>query len=62
MDQAKSPKTGYRGWEKRRAERRSQPDRRELIRWEPEKADRRSGKDRRRLNYGDLWAKVDDRH
>lgn len=48
----------YKGLEKRRAERRTKAERREMIRWEPDKPDRRSGKDRRKVDYSNAWDKV----
>ncbi|MCG5509361.1 hypothetical protein [Ectothiorhodospira lacustris] len=48
----------YTGPERRRGERRKQPDRREMIRFELEKDPRRSGRDRRK-DRRDLWERRD---
>lgn len=48
----------YRGPERRRGERRSGHDRREMIRFEPDKEDRRRGEDRREANR-DIWHRRD---
>lgn len=48
----------YTGVERRRRERRSGHDRREMIRFEPDKADRRSHEDRRKTN-ADIWKRRD---
>jgi hypothetical protein len=50
--------TTYTGPERRKGERRSGKDRREMLRFEPEKNPRRSGKDRR-AGKQDLWDKRD---
>jgi hypothetical protein len=48
----------YTGPERRREQRRKNPDRREMVRFEPDKTPRRSGKDRRKTP-GDLWERRD---
>lgn len=56
----KTPGNGntYSGPERRKGQRRSGKDRREMVRFEPEKTPRRSGKDRRVSNQ-DIWEKRD---
>ena len=49
---------GYKGPDRRRMERRSGKDRRELIRFELDKEDRRSHRDRRQSNR-DIWERRD---
>ena len=48
----------YTGKNRRRGERRSGHDRREMIRFEPDKEDRRSHEDRRESNQ-DIWKRRD---
>lgn len=51
-------KAPYTGPERRKGERRSGKDRREMVRFEPEKEPRRSGKDRRKTHQ-DIWERRD---
>ena len=48
----------YTGPERRKSQRRKNPDRREGVRFEPDKEPRRSRTDRRR-SKGDLWERRD---
>ena len=54
-----SEKSVYSGPERRKGERRKNPDRRTDIRFEPDKLPRRSGKDRRRSGNQDIWERRD---
>ncbi len=49
----------YNGPERRKGERRKNPDRRTEIRFEPDKLPRRSGKDRRQKGNRDIWERRD---
>lgn len=50
--------TTYTGPERRKSQRRTGKDRREMVRFELEKDPRRSGKDRR-VNDKDIWERRD---